>query len=540
MHKWLVWPVISTALLTLLGGCSPQKYSANYTNGLVYCSESDPISMNPQLDTSTTTSDATAHQIYNRLLEFDTENGRIQPSLATSWSVSNDGLLYRFSLRRNVKFHTTDYFTPGRPLDARDVLFSFNRWRLPQHSFHNVSGGYYPYFESLGLADNIADIRALSPYEVEISLKQRDSSFLANIASDFSVILSAEYADLLMSQGIPERIDRLPIGTGPYQYADYQKNHYIRYDVNNDYWQGTPASKALLFDITPKSSLRLAKLMTGECDAVAFPARVDHQIIREREDLVLAEKPGLNIGFWAFNTERPPFDNPSVRKALAYAIDKNTLIEAVYFDSATRAKSLLPAASWAYQADAQDTGYNPVLARQLLDEAGIEPGFTMSVWAIPVERAYNPNAQKMAELIQRYLADVEVEVNIVSYDWSTFRRQLRQGNHDSVLIGWSADNGDPDNFYRPLLSCDAIPSGTNRARWCNPAYDEILDRALQTEDVDIRKALYFQANELLFDKLPMVPIAHAFRYQAYREELNGMAINPYGGVRLGGVTKQRD
>ena len=150
------------------------------------------------------------------------------------------------------------------------------------------------------------------------------------------------------------------------------------------------------------------------------------------------------------------------------------------------------------------------------------------------------NAQKMAELIQRYLAAIEVEVNIVSYDWSTFRRQLRQGNHDSVLIGWSADNGDPDNFYRPLLSCDAIPSGTNRARWCNPAYDEILDRALQTEDVDIRKALYFQANELLFDKLPMVPIAHAFRYQAYREELNGMAINPYGGVRLGGVTKQRD
>jgi cationic peptide transport system substrate-binding protein len=286
--------------------------------------------------------------------------------------------------------------------------------------------------------------------------------------------------------------------------------------------------------------LRLAKLMTGECDAVAFPARVDHQIIREREDLVLAEKAGLNIGFWAFNTERPPFDNPSVRKALAYAIDKNTLIEAVYFDSATRAKSLLPAASWAYQADAQDTGYNPVLARQLLDEAGIEPGFTMSVWAIPVERAYNPNAQKMAELIQRFLAAIEVEVNIVSYDWSTFRRQLRQGNHDSVLIGWSADNGDPDNFYRPLLSCDAIPSGTNRARWCNPAYDEILDRALQTEDVDIRKALYFQANELLFDKLPMVPIAHAFRYQAYREELNGMVINPYGGVRLGGVTKQRD
>ena len=170
MHKWFVWPVITTALMTLLGGCSPQKYSANYKNGLVYCSESDPISMNPQLDTSTTTADATAHQIYDRLLEFDTATGRIRPSLASGWSISDDGLLYRFTLRQNVKFHTTSYFTPSRTFDASDVLFSFNRWRLPQHGFHDISGGYYPYFESLGLADNIADINAPSPYEVEISL----------------------------------------------------------------------------------------------------------------------------------------------------------------------------------------------------------------------------------------------------------------------------------------------------------------------------------------------------------------------------------
>ncbi|NVK56072.1 MAG: ABC transporter substrate-binding protein [Alteromonadaceae bacterium] len=539
MFNRLAWPVTTAVVIVMLGGCSPQKYSSNINEGLVYCSESDPISMNPQLDTSTTTADATAHQIYNRLLEFDPESGRIRPSLASSWTISDNGLVYRFELRQGVQFHNTAYFTPSRTFSADDVLFSFNRWRLQEHEFHPVSGGYYPYFESLGLADNIADIKKVNSHRIEITLRQRDSSFLANIASDFSVILSAEYGDALMSAGIPEQIDELPIGTGPFKYSDYKQNHYIRYDINQAYWQTVPAH-SLIFDITPKSSLRLAKLMTGECDAVAFPARVDHAIIREREDLVLAEKAGLNIGFWAFNTQRAPFDNPLVRKALAYAIDKNTLLEAVYFDSAIRAKSLLPEASWAYQADANDTGYNPVLARKLLDEAGIKPGFTMSIWAIPVERAYNPNARKMAELIQRYLAEIDVEVNIVSYDWTTFRRQLRQGNHDSVLIGWSADNGDPDNFYRPLLSCDAIPSGTNRARWCNRAYDDILDRALQTENIDIRKALYLQANELIFDKLPLVPIAHAFRYQAYREELSGMVINPYGGVRLGGVTKARD
>lgn len=135
---------------------------------------------------------------------------------------------------------------------------------------------------------------------------------------------------------------------------------------------------------------------------------------------------------------------------MAAAIDKNTLLEAVYFDSATRAKTLLPAASWAFQSDADDTAYNPVLARKLLSDAGFPNGFSMTIWAMPVERAYNPNAAKMAELIQRYLAEVGVTATIVSYDWATFRRHLREGLHDSVLIGWSADNGDPDNFYRPL------------------------------------------------------------------------------------------
>lgn len=161
----------------------------------------------------------------------------------------------------------------------------------------------------------------------------------------------------------------------------------------------------------------------------------------------------------------------------------------------------------------------------------------MTIWAMPVERSYNPNAAKMAELIQRYLREVGVNATIVSYDWTTFRRHLQEGLHDSVLIGWSADNGDPDNFYRPLLSCGAIPSGTNRAMWCNENYDKLLDKALETEDIEARRIIYQQVNRLLYEHLPLVPIAHAYRYQAYRSELKGMTINPFGSVRFGGVGK---
>lgn len=523
-------------LLVGLNGCS-QKNKDFFQSGIIYCSESSPVSFNPQLDTSSTTADATSHQLYNRLLEFDPVSGRITPSLASSWLVSADGLTYTFQLRRDVEFHTTPYFTPTRKFNADDVVFSINRWRVPNHPYHDVSGGRYPYFDSLGLAENIAKVERVNGYRVEITLHERDSAFLANLASDFAVILSAEYADTLVKAQLAKNIDDYPIGTGPFKFVDYRKDQYVRYTKNDNYWVDEPISETLIFDITPKSSLRLAKLMTGECDAMALPAQTELTVIRDHEDLNLEDKPGLNVGYWAFNTRRPPFDNPDVRRALAYAIDKNSLLEAVYFDGAQRAKSLLPDSSWAYQNDADDTAYNPVLARKLLDDAGIDEDFTMTIWAMPVERIYNPNALKMAELIQGYLAAIDIDVEIVTYDWTTFRKRLEDGLHDSVLMGWSADNGDPDNFYRPLLSCEAIPSKTNRALWCNEDFDILLDEAVQTDDIERRKALYVQVNRLLYERLPLVPIAHAYQYQASRKNIEGMEINPFGGVRFAGVEK---
>lgn len=357
------------------------------------------------------------------------------------------------------------------------------------------------------------------------------------MATDFAVILSAEYAEQLAEQGKKGRIDYFPVGTGPFKYVDYKKDRYIRYAKHEGYWQHQLAPNKLIFDITTTSSLRLAKLITGECDAIAFPAHSELNIIREKPELVLDEKPGLNVGFWAFNTSKPPFDNPKVRKALAMAIDKNTLIEAVYFGSAVPANGLLPESSWAYQSDLIDTSYNPVMARRLLNESGIPEGFTMTIWAMPVERAYNPNARKMAELMQAYLAQVGITATIVSYEWSTFRQRLKQGAHDSVLIGWSADNGDPDNFYRPLLTCSAIDSGTNRAMWCSPEYDALINQALNYTETEQRNRYYRQANQLIHEEVPLVPIAHAFRYRAYRAELSGLVINPFGAIRFGEVEK---
>ncbi|MGQ8367408.1 ABC transporter substrate-binding protein [Glaciecola sp. 1036] len=521
--------LIALLLCGCLAACEKRDIQ-HIKNAVVYCSESNPSTFNPQLDTSSTTADATAHQIYDRLLEFNPENGRIEPGLASSWLVSDDGLTYTFQLRRGVEFHTTAYFTPSRSFNADDVIFSIERWKNESHPYHHVNGGSYPYFDSLGLADTIKEVRRINGYRVEITLDSPDSSFLANLATDFSVMLSAEYAMKLLAEGSPSRLDRYPVGTGPFKFVQFRQNQFIRYQRHESYFRPSQGIDQLIFDITQRSSLRMAKLITGECDAVAFPSQNDLVVIEEREDLSLYEEPGLNIGYWAFNTSKPPFDNPEVRKALALAVDKTSLIDAVYLGQATRAKSIVPSTSWAYESGARELGYNPVRAREILTEVGLPANFTMDIWAMPVQRAYNPNALKMAQLIKRYLEDVGIEVNIVSQDWNLFRQNLTNGFHDSVLIGWKADNGDPDNFYRPLLTCDAIPSGTNRALWCNKDYDALIEQALLTDDIEKRRAIYHKANLLIFEQFPLMPIAHAYQYQATRADITGMEINPFGGI----------
>ncbi|MGS2720468.1 ABC transporter substrate-binding protein [Paraglaciecola aestuariivivens] len=527
-------------MLTLglgLSACDKLLKAEHHPNHIVYCSEGSPANFNPQLDTSGTTGDASAHQIYDRLIDFEPDTGSFVPALATSWIISDDGKTYTFQLRKNVSFHHTQNFTPSRTLNADDVVFSIDRWRLLDHPYHTVSGGQYPYTDSLKLGDLIKDVRRVNGYRVEINLNKPESSFLANLATDFAVILSAEYGQVLQERGQMGLIDNLPVGTGPYQLVEFRQDHFIRYAKHPKYWKEIALVDSLIFDITPSSSLRLAKLITSECDAIALPAHSELDVIRQQPNLVLDEKPGFNIGFWAFNTSKPPFDNPDVRRALGMAIDRNALIEAIYFNSAITAKNIVPPTSWAFQNDVKTLSYNPVAAKKLLNDNGVEDGFVMNIWAMPVERVYNPNARKMAELIQAYLQDVGITVNIVSYEWSTFRQRLNQGLHDSVLIGWSADNGDPDNFYRPLLSCAAIDSGTNRAMWCSPEYDRLINQALEFVEISERAYFYGKANDLLAEQLPLIPIAHASRYQAYRSGLSGFVINPYGGVRFGGVEK---
>jgi dipeptide transport system substrate-binding protein len=501
---------------------------------LVYCSEGSPEGFNPALYTSGTTFDASGRQIYNRLVEFEPGTTNIQPALAESWTVSDDGLEYTFNLRQDVAFQTTDWFTPSRPFNADDVIFSFERQWKTDHPYHNVSGGTYEYFNSMGLQDLLKSIEKVDDHTVKFVLNQPEAPFIANMGMDFASILSAEYADQMMEAGTPEQVDLQPVGTGPFQLVAYQKDAVIRYQAHPNYWNGKAPLDNVIFAITPDASVRWQKLQAGECHVMPYPNPADLDAMRNHPDIEVLEQEGLNVGYLAFNTEKPPFDNPRVRQALNMAVNKEAIIEAVFQGAGKVAKNPIPPTIWSYNEDVEDYPYDPDQAKQILEEEGVSDLQT-DLWAMPVQRPYNPNARRMAELIQADWANVGVTAEIVSFEWGEYLKRSLAGEHQTLLLGWTGDNGDPDNFLYVLLSCDAAKDGANRARWCYKPFDDLVTQAKRTADQAERTRLYEEAQVIFKEQAPWVTIAHSIVFKPIRKEVEGFKINPFGAHYFYGV-----
>jgi dipeptide transport system substrate-binding protein len=521
--------------LAIAGAFIALSASAANAKTLVFCSEGNPESLNPQLVTTTTGMNA-GRPMFNNLVEFVPGTTRIEPALAESWTVSEDGTEYTFHLRSGVKFHSNEIFKPTRDFNADDVLFSFNRQWKADHPFHNTSGESYDYFRDLGMPELLKSVEKIDDRTVRIRLTRAEAPFLADVAMPFNAILSAEYGEQLLKMKQPERLDREPIGTGPFTFAGYQRDVTVRYRAFDQYWRGRPAVDTLVFSITPNPAVRLAKLRAGECHIMAFPDPADLKAITDDPELTLLQQEGLNVGYMAINTTRPPFDDLRVRRAINMAIDKRAIIDAVYQRTGTAAKNPIPPTMWSYNETVTDYSYDPEAARRLLAEAGYPQGLSTDLWYMPVSRPYNPSGRRVAEMIELDLARIGIHVNLVTEEWNSYRVKLQAGVPTLALYGWTSDNGDPDNFLHLLLGCaTARPGGNNIAKWCNPAYDHLVSRAKVIIDQAERERLYRTAQSIFRDDAPWVPLAHSVVFMAMRKEVTGFRIDPIGRHLFEGV-----
>ncbi len=496
---------------------------------LVYCSEASPESFNPQIASTGPSFVASSQVLYNRLISFSEKDNTPLPSLATGWTISPDGKTYTFTLRQGVKFNSNKFFKPTRDFNADDVIFSVMRQKDPNNAYHKVSGGNYEYFTDVGLDKLIADVKKIDDYHVQFTLTEPNAAFLADWGMDFASILSKEYADEMLKNSTPENVDTWPIGTGPYVLRDYKVDSVIRYTANPHYWGGTVPTKNLIFSIAPDVQTRLAKLEKNECQIIPAPSPVQFELIQKNKDLVLHGVSGLNVGYLAFNTQKKPFDNALVRQALNYAVDKQAIVKAVFLNSGTVAKSPIPPGMLGYDKNLKDYSYDPEKAKALLKQAGLEKGFNTNLWSMPVQRPYNPNARRIAEMIQHDWAKVGVNAKIVTWEWGEYLSGMRKGEHDTALYGWMSDNGDPDNFADTLLGCGSIGSGSNAARWCNKDYDKLVRQAKLLSEPAKRAKLYEQSQEVFYQQAPWIALANGKTFYATRSNVSGYSAGTING-----------
>lgn len=518
----------TTALAAMLASTAQAKT-------LVYCSEGSPEGFDPALYTSGTTFDASSKNIYNRLVEFNIGTTETKPGLAESYEVSEDGLEYTFKLRPGVKFHTTEFFTPSRDLNADDVIFSFERQLKEDNSFNKyVEGASWEYFNGMSMPDLLKGIEKVDDMTVKFVLNRPEAPFIANMAMDFASIVSKEYADKLEADGMASDLNQKPIGTGPFQFVAYQPDAVIRYKAHPDYWAGKEKIDDLVFAITTDASVRQQKLIAGECHVAPYPNPADLEILKSNDDLQMMEQEGLNVGYLAYNALVAPFDNAKVRKALNMAINKQAILDAVFQGSGQAAKNPIPPTMWSYNKDIEDDAYDPEAAKAMLAEEGVTD-LSMKIWAMPVQRPYNPNARRMAEVIQEDFSKVGVGVEIVSYEWGEYLDKSKAKDRDgAVLLGWTGDNGDPDNFLAVLLGCDGI-GGSNRAQWCNDEFEALIQKAKTVSSKEERTKLYEEAQVVFKREAPWATIAHSVVFMPMSKKVSGYVMDPLGGHWFTGV-----
>ena len=494
---------------------------------LVVCTEASPEGFDIAQYTAATTADASAETLFDRLVRFVPGTTEIEPGLAERWDISEDGLRYTFHLRPGVRFHTTSYFKPSRPFNADDVLWSFERQLDPQHPWHGQAALGFPYFESMGMKDLIARIEKVDDRTVTFVLTRPEAPFLRDMAMGFASIYSAEYAGQLLKTRAFGKLNSQPIGTGPFVFSRYNKDAHVRFNANPDYYAGPPPSSPLIFAITPDSNVRLQKVRAGECQVAVYPKPDEVTSLRADPKLKVEELEALVVSYLAINTTRPYLKDLRVRQAIAMAFDKPALVRTLFGEgNAVLGSGPYPETLMGFNREIKDLPHDLTKARQLLRDAGVPDGYTLTVFTRNGGGVTNPNPALAAQMLQADLAKIGLKVNIRTLEWGEMVKRTKLGEHDLVFYGWAGDNGDPDNFLTPNLSCEAAKSGENAARWCNSEFDALVSQARENTEPAGRAALYEEALGIFNREQPWITLAYPKLFVVLRNDVEGFHISP--------------
>ncbi|MFD9626087.1 ABC transporter substrate-binding protein [Peribacillus muralis] len=522
------------ALSLALAGCSAStskdkdegKGGSGDAKGgtLIYGKGGDAVGLDPAVVTDGESFIVT-QQIFETLVKYGENDTEINSGLAESWEVSDDAKTYTFKLKTGIKFHD------GTDFNADAVVKNFQRWAK---SKDEAKFAYYASMFGGFEGDEghvIKEVKAIDDSTVEFTLNRPQAPFLKNLAMPTFAIASPTGFE---KEG--DNFTKNPSGTGPFKFKAWKPGDTIEVVKNDDYWQdGLPKLDGITFKVIKDNSARLNAAIKGEIDLMDGLNPSDISKVKGDDKLQSFERPSMNVGYFAFNVEKAPFDKKEVRQAISHLINKKEIIDNFFEGTAEPAKNPMPPSVSGYNDNVEDYDYDVEKAKKLLKEAGLEDGFKMDLWAMPVPRPYMPDGQKVAEAIQASLKQVGIEANIVSYEWAAYLEKVQAGEAQSFMLGWTGDNGDADNFLYTLLDKDNIGSN-NYARYANDEVHDLLIEAQSTANEDKRNELYGKAQEIIHDEAPWVPLVHSLPQLAGTKAVKGFVPHPTGSQSLVNVS----
>jgi len=258
-----------------------------------------------------------------------------------------------------------------------------------------------------------------------------------------------------------------------------------------------------------------------------YPKPADIAQLKADANIQVLENRALTLSYLSINTQKKPLADKRVRQALAMSIDKAAIVKAVYEGAATPAHLPLPALIWGYDKTIKPYAMDAEKAKKLLKEASFDNSTELNIYVRNGGGGTNPNPKLTAEMIQADWSKIGVKAKIVVMEWVELQKRTKAGEHDVTIYGWAGDNGDPDNFLTPNLSCSSAESGENRSRWCNKAFSDLLDKAKLVTDKKERTKLYEQAQKIFMEEMPQATLVEPLTTVAFQKSVIGYKASPF-------------
>ncbi|MCG8478529.1 MAG: ABC transporter substrate-binding protein [Spirochaetales bacterium] len=521
---------VSIAVLPIFAGGQGEPQEAESVITAAY--ESEPGNLNTIIWPTTSDTNVT-HLVYDSLVIPD-ENLEMVGRLAEDWTVSDDGTVYTFNLRRGVTWHD------GTPFTAGDVEFTFTAMAHPDYDMGSTGRALTilgaSEFRS-GAADSVEGIEVIDEYTIRFTLVEAYAPFLSDL---FIGILPAHvWSDVNPTDWAQHPANREPVGTGPYRFVQWEAGQYIELAANADYFGGAPANDRLILRFGDQNTL-LASFVSGAIDIVPAPA-AEIETIESLDSAQLALADQLTFFYIGFNVRNEHFSNPNIRIAMAHATDKEQIVSTILGELGAVQHDIFPQGHWSHNPETAQFPYDPARARRMIEAEGyvegpdgfyvrdgVELGLTLEVPTGKRER------EQTAVLLKQYWEEVGIRTELRYQDFPTLvtkllprtqdgrQREVTAEDFDAYILGFGVE-ADPNEYRTYFHSTTMPPDGYNFCGYADPEVDRLFDAQLTATDFDERRELFWEISRNLIEEQVWLPLYYQKLSFAYNEGVGGFA-----------------